>query len=103
VFAGRSDRSPDRGHVQALKRLANDVITALSLQNLIIPAGTQKIGTYEYKVNLNNSPDGLKVDSTHFTEEVNGMFASGEATLVKCDISARSRVALFIDGRFSTQ
>src|SRR3954447_16064236 len=35
---------------------ANDVINALSIQNLTTPAGTQKIGTYEYKVNLNNSP-----------------------------------------------
>src|SRR3954447_13685764 len=35
---------------------ANDVVNALSIQNLITPVGTQKIGTYEYKVNLNNSP-----------------------------------------------
>ena len=35
---------------------SNDVINALSLQNLITPAGTQKIGSYEYTVNLNDSP-----------------------------------------------
>jgi multidrug efflux pump subunit AcrB len=35
---------------------ALDVVNALSVQNLITPAGTQKIGTYEYTVNLNGSP-----------------------------------------------
>jgi multidrug efflux pump subunit AcrB len=35
---------------------AQDVVNALSVQNLITPAGTQKIGTYEYTINLNGSP-----------------------------------------------
>jgi multidrug efflux pump subunit AcrB len=35
---------------------ANDVVNALSIQNLITPVGTQKIGTFEYTVNLNTSP-----------------------------------------------
>jgi multidrug efflux pump subunit AcrB len=35
---------------------ANDVINALSLQNLITPVGTQKIGSIEYTVNLNDTP-----------------------------------------------
>jgi multidrug efflux pump subunit AcrB len=51
---------------------ANDVITALSLQNLIIPAGTQKIGTYEYKVNLNNSPDAIAAFNDLPVKTVNG-------------------------------
>src|SRR5437764_3225952 len=34
-----------------------DVSTALSNQNLIIPAGTAKIGATEYNVRLNSSPD----------------------------------------------
>src|SRR3981189_351621 len=38
---------------------ANDVINALSLQNLITPVGTQKIGHYEYTVNLNDSPKAI--------------------------------------------
>src|ERR1700710_575168 len=38
---------------------ANDVINAMSIQNLTTPAGTQKIGTFEYKVNLNNSPTAI--------------------------------------------
>ena len=35
----------------------NDVSTAISNQNLIIPAGTAKIGDTEYNVKLNSSPD----------------------------------------------
>ena len=38
---------------------ANDVVSALSQQNLIIPVGTQKIGKLEYKVNLNDSPNAI--------------------------------------------
>jgi CzcA family heavy metal efflux pump len=33
-----------------------DVVNAITAQNLIIPAGTAKIGTYEYEVDLNASP-----------------------------------------------
>jgi multidrug efflux pump subunit AcrB len=33
-----------------------DVVTAVSLQNLILPSGTSKIGQFEYDVDLNSSP-----------------------------------------------
>ena len=33
--------------------------SALAAQNLIAPAGTQKIGSYEYTVNLNNAPSDI--------------------------------------------
>src|ERR1700724_1020856 len=35
----------------------NDVSTAITNQNLIIPAGTAKMGATEYNVKLNSSPD----------------------------------------------
>ena len=35
---------------------ASDVVSAVSSQNLILPAGTAKIGPYEYQVDLNESP-----------------------------------------------
>src|SRR5258706_3019998 len=38
---------------------AQDVSNALSAQNLIIPAGTQKIGSFEYTIQLNNSPSDV--------------------------------------------
>ncbi len=33
-----------------------DVVNAISVQNLILPAGTAKIGPYEYQVEMNGSP-----------------------------------------------
>jgi multidrug efflux pump subunit AcrB len=42
--------------LQALGLSGNDVAIALAAQNLITPAGTQKIGGFEYVIQLNNSP-----------------------------------------------
>ncbi len=39
---------------------ANDLVGAMNAQNLIIPAGTEKVGEFEYNVKLNGSP--AKVD-----------------------------------------
>jgi multidrug efflux pump subunit AcrB len=46
--------------LQSLGLSGNDVANALAAQNLITPAGTQKIGGFEYVIQLNNSP--LKFD-----------------------------------------
>ncbi|MEA2865333.1 MAG: hypothetical protein QOE39_48 [Bradyrhizobium sp.] len=51
---------------------ANDVINALSVQNLITPVGTQKIGTYEYTVNLNDSPKAIEAFNDLPVKTVNG-------------------------------
>jgi len=37
-----------------------DVVNAIGVQNLILPAGTAKIGTYEYNVEMNGSPQTIK-------------------------------------------
>jgi multidrug efflux pump subunit AcrB len=36
-----------------------DVANALAAQNVLTPAGTEKIGDYEYTINLNNAPSQL--------------------------------------------
>jgi multidrug efflux pump subunit AcrB len=51
---------------------ANDVINALSIQNLTTPAGTQKIGSLEYKVNLDNSPSTIDAFNNLPVKTVNG-------------------------------
>jgi multidrug efflux pump subunit AcrB len=51
---------------------ANDVINALSLQNLITPVGTEKIGSYEYTVNLNGSPSAIEAFNDLPIKNVNG-------------------------------
>jgi CzcA family heavy metal efflux pump len=38
----------------------SDVVAAIATQNLIIPAGTQKIGDLEYYVNMNASPEKVE-------------------------------------------
>jgi multidrug efflux pump subunit AcrB len=42
--------------LQADHLSAEDLATALAAQNQIIPAGTMKVGNFEYNVKLNNSP-----------------------------------------------
>src|SRR6202045_2249485 len=46
--------------LQGLGLSGQDVANALAAQNLITPAGTQKIGGFEYVIQLNNSP--LKIE-----------------------------------------
>jgi multidrug efflux pump subunit AcrB len=46
----------DSGAMQARGLSANDVANALAAQNLLTPAGTQKIGSVEYAIQLNNAP-----------------------------------------------
>ncbi len=45
--------------LQARRLSASDVGAALAAQNQIVPAGTTKIGEYEYNVRLNNSPEAI--------------------------------------------
>ncbi|GAA0921048.1 efflux RND transporter permease subunit [Luteibacter anthropi] len=51
---------------------AQDVGTALSAQNQIIPVGTAKIGTFEYNVQLNNSPTAIDELNNLPIKTVNG-------------------------------
>ena len=46
--------------LQARGLSGQDVANALAAQNLITPVGTQKIGSFEYTIQLNNSP--LRID-----------------------------------------
>jgi multidrug efflux pump subunit AcrB len=46
----------DPAALQARGLSGQDVALALATQNLILPAGTQKIGKFEYTMQLNNSP-----------------------------------------------
>ena len=51
---------------------AQDVENAVSAQNLIIPAGTAKIGNFEYDVQLNDSPDAFDELNNLPIKTVNG-------------------------------
>jgi multidrug efflux pump subunit AcrB len=51
----------------------NDISTAIANQNLIIPAGTAKIGATEYNVKLNSSPDLITAFNDIPIKTVNGI------------------------------
>src|SRR5579871_1257684 len=51
----------------------NDVNTAITNQNLIIPAGTAKMGDTEYNVKLNSSPDMIEAFNQIPVKTVNGV------------------------------
>jgi multidrug efflux pump subunit AcrB len=51
----------------------SDVSTAISNQNLIIPAGTAKIGATEYNVKLNSSPNVIAAFNQIPVKTVNGI------------------------------
>ncbi len=46
----------DQGAMQAHNVSAGDVVNAISVQNLILPAGDEKIGKFDWNVALNASP-----------------------------------------------
>jgi len=50
----------DAAALQAKGLSAQDVAAALAAQNQIVPAGTAKIGGFEYNIKLNNSPEAIE-------------------------------------------
>lgn len=50
----------DAAAMQARGLSAQDVAGALAAQNLIVPIGTQKIGSLEYTLQLNNAPSAIE-------------------------------------------
>jgi multidrug efflux pump subunit AcrB len=62
----------DTEAMQARRLSAVDVSTAMTSQNLILPSGTAKIGTSEYNVRLNASPETVAEINKLPIKEVNG-------------------------------
>jgi len=62
----------DQQKLQALGISAADVSNAIGAQNLILPAGTEKIGPYEYNVKLNASPASVEEMNDFPVKTVNG-------------------------------
>jgi multidrug efflux pump subunit AcrB len=51
---------------------ADDVVNAISAQNLIIPAGTEKVGEFEYNIKLNGSPTAVEEFNDLPIKSING-------------------------------
>lgn len=61
-FGGKSRQVQidlDPSAIQARGLSAQDVANALAAQNLILPIGTQKIGSFEYTLHLNNAASAI--------------------------------------------
>ena len=58
--------------LQARGLSAQDVATALAAQNIVTPVGTQKIGSFEYTINLNNAATEIKDLANIPVKSVNG-------------------------------
>ncbi|SFK61591.1 efflux RND transporter permease subunit [Methylocapsa palsarum] len=50
----------DQRALHAYGLSAQDIVTALAAQNLITPVGTEKIGKFEFTINLNDSPKKIE-------------------------------------------
>ena len=64
------DIDPQAMRARALS--GQDVANAFAAQNLITPVGTEKIGTFEYAINLNNAPSVIKALGDLPIKAVNG-------------------------------
>ena len=62
----------DPSALQARGLSAQDVANALAAQNLILPVGTQKIGSHEYTLRLNNAPSAIEELNNLPVKAVNG-------------------------------
>src|SRR6202167_4421190 len=62
-FGGKSPQvmfDLNTGALQGLGLTGLDVANALAAQNLLTPAGTEKIGDYEYTIDLNSAPSKIR-------------------------------------------
>ncbi|MGO4700899.1 efflux RND transporter permease subunit [Dyella sp. 2RAB6] len=74
-FGGKSRQAQidiDPAALQARGLSAQEVANALAAQNLIVPVGTQKIGEYEYTLQLNNAPSDIRALGDLPIKTVNG-------------------------------
>ena len=62
----------DTGALQSRGLTGLDVANALAAQNLLTPVGTEKIGNYEYTVNLNSAPSKISELGDLPIKSVNG-------------------------------
>lgn len=62
----------DQNKMAALGISAADVNNALGAQNIILPSGTEKIGTYEYNIRLNASPQQIEELNSLPIKAING-------------------------------
>jgi CzcA family heavy metal efflux pump len=90
----------DDHKLQALGLSAQDVTNAIGNQNLILPAGTEKVGVYEYNVKLNASPTVVaEMNDFPIKATANGtMIKVGDVAHVRDGFSPQTNVVR-VDGK----
>jgi multidrug efflux pump subunit AcrB len=89
----------DQRALRSYNLSAQDVVNALSVQNLITPAGTEKIGTYEYTINLNGSPQKVLDFNNLPIKAVNGAMVYVRDVAFAHDGSPPQTNVVQLDGR----
>ncbi|HUO12337.1 MAG TPA: efflux RND transporter permease subunit, partial [Caulobacteraceae bacterium] len=89
----------DPAALQSKGLSAQDVANALAAQNQIIPAGTAKIGSFEYNVKLNNSPSAIQKLNSLPIKTVNGATIYMRDVAHVWDGSPPQRNEVRVDGR----
>jgi multidrug efflux pump subunit AcrB len=85
------DIDPDA--LYANKLSANDIVAAINAQNIILPAGTAKMGNREYVVKTNSSPDLLSALNDLPIKTVNGATITiGNVAQVKDGYAVQSNI-----------
>src|ERR1700694_4726436 len=78
---------------------ANDVVNAVSIQNLMTPVGTQKICKFEYTVNLNDSPTVITAFNDLPIKTVNGTVVYMRDAANVHDGSRPQTTVVHVDGK----
>ncbi|MGO3423942.1 MAG: efflux RND transporter permease subunit [Pseudoalteromonas distincta] len=100
-FGGKSRQIQIDLDPQALKARdlsGQDVATALANQNVIIPAGTQKIGQIEYAIQINNAPATIDEIGDLPIKVVDGIVVYIKDVATVYDGSAVQRNIVHVDG-----
>ena len=91
----------DSAALQSKGLSAQDVETAIAAQNQIVPAGTAKIGDFEYEVKLNNSPEAIDELNNLPVKMINGATIYIRDVAHVRDGSPPQRNLVRVDGRRS--
>src|ERR1700760_2720445 len=88
----------DSTAMQARGLSGQDVANALAAQNLITPVGTQKIGTFEYAIQLNNAPSVIEQLGDLPVKMVNGAMVYMRGVAPARDASPPQTNIVHVDG-----
>ncbi len=81
---------------------ADDVVNAVNAQNLIIPAGTEKVGEFEYNIKLNGSPTAVEEFNDLPIKAVNGTVVYVHDVAHVRDGSAPQTNVVRVDGQHAS-